>query len=140
MRSIFKMCLCIVLIRKAIYLLMDPKSDYGLLNVFFSLFTDCGSRGFWEYLFCKCRCSAKCPFMLFSGVLNHVSSPLKICITLVSVWKNFWYKCAVKIFERAATPFLLSFFQLFLWQMLLLSLRLLEKFHLELYLTKCRFM
>lgn len=105
-----------------------------------SLFTDFGSRDFWEYLFCQCRCSAKSPCMLFSRALNHISWTLKIRITLVSISKNFWFTYVVKMFESSTPPFSLFFFKLFLWQMWMLNLKLLEKFHLELYLLKCRFM
>lgn len=36
MHNVFKICLCLVLIMKAIYLLMDPKSCWGLLcHLFF---------------------------------------------------------------------------------------------------------
>lgn len=38
MHSISKICLWIVLIRKAIYLLMDPKSDYGCLGCTFFVY------------------------------------------------------------------------------------------------------
>ena len=76
----------------------------------------------------------------FLRVLNHVSSTLKICISLVSVSKNFWFTYVVKMFESSTPWFSLFFFKLFLWQMWMLNLKLLEKFHLELYLPKYRFM